>query len=149
MIHILIILGTFALDRLSKVLAQTYLAPKGSVPLIKDALHLSYHTNTGAAFSIFKEHTFYLSIISILAVIVFGVYLYTDLSKNGTSLLSISLAMIIGGTIGNFYDRFFNGYVVDFIDFRLINFAVFNLADSFITVGAILMIIYVLFLEKK
>lgn len=57
--------------------------------------------------------------------------------------------MIITGAIGNFYDRLFQGYVVDFIEFVFVDFPVFNVADIFVTVGSILMIIYLIFFEER
>ena len=57
--------------------------------------------------------------------------------------------MIITGAIGNFYDRLFQGYVVDFIEFAFVDFPVFNVADIFVTVGSILMIIYLIFFEER
>ena len=63
--------------------------------------------------------------------------------------LNISLVLLSGGALGNFADRLFRGYVVDFLDFRLIHFPVFNLADCFVVCGAFLLAFYVIFLEGK
>lgn len=60
-------------------------------------------------------------------------------------MLLLGLSFILGGAIGNFIDRFFHGFVTDFFDFRLINFAIFNIADVFITIGGILFCICILF----
>ena len=86
-------------------------------------------------------------IVTIIAVIAFIIYLIKE--RNGMHwLLKISSAMIIGGAIGNLIDRIFVGFVVDFFYFELINFAVFNVADSFVSVGAVLLGIYILFIHK-
>ena len=69
--------------------------------------------------------------------------------KPKSRILGISLAMIAGGGIGNLIDRISLQYVVDFIDFRIINFPVFNVADIFVSIGAVLMVIYILFFEGK
>ena len=65
--------------------------------------------------------------------------------KPQNKLLVISLTMLTGGALGNFIDRIFRGYVVDFLDFCLINFPIFNVADCFVVIGAILIAIYILF----
>ena len=109
------------LDQITKWLAVQYLKPQFSVPLINDVLHLTYVENEGAAFGMLKNSRWVFMIVSAVAV---------------------AVAMILGGGIGNMIDRVRIGYVVDFIDFRLINFAVFNVADSFVTVGAALLIVY-------
>jgi signal peptidase II len=131
----LIIPIAILLDQLSKHLTVLYLKPIPTLPLIENVLHLTYRTNTGAAFSIFSapdQRWIYMtaSTVGILAMLaVFCFY------RQLTPLMRYALAAIIGGGIGNMIDRIFLGYVVDMIDFRLINFAVFNVADSFVCVG--------------
>lgn len=149
MIEALIIILSILMDQGSKWLAVKSLKPVGSIPIIQDVFHLSYHENTGAAFSILREHTEILGIISVIASILLIIYLLHMKKTESNRLAEIALAMIIGGAIGNGIDRFLHGYVVDFFDFRIINFAIFNVADSFITVGVILFAIGVLFEDKK
>ena len=135
------------LDQITKWLAVEYLIPIGTVPIIKDALHLTYVENPGAAFGMMQNSRWIFLLVSTVAIIAIIIYLTKFAPKNKLALLS--LAFILGGGIGNMIDRVALGYVVDFIDFRLINFAVFNVADSFVCVGAALLIIYVLFIEGK
>lgn len=86
--------------------------------------------------------------ISCAAVVALIVYLIV--SRNSIGMLGgVSLSMIIGGGIGNMIDRVLSGFVIDFINFELINFAVFNIADSAVCIGAVLLIVYVLFLDKR
>ena len=137
-----IILGSIILDSLSKLLTVTFLKPVGSVPVIKDVLHLTYVENRGAAFGMLADSRWVFLIFSSLAIAAIIFYLYTG--RADTKLLSIGLSMIAGGGIGNMIDRLSLGYVVDFIDFTLIDFAVFNIADSFVCVGAGLMVLALL-----
>ena len=144
---ILITVGVVVLDQITKWLAVEYLIPAGTVPIIKDALHLTYVENPGAAFGMMQNNRWIFLLVSTVAIIAIIIYLIKSAPKNKLALTS--LAFILGGGIGNMIDRVALGYVVDFIDFRLINFAVFNVADSFVCVGAALLIIYVLFIEGK
>ena len=128
-----------ALDQITKYLAVEFLQPVGSVPLIKDVLHLTYVENPGAAFGMLKGAPWLFNTVSVLSVIVMTAFLVLGQSPN--KLYGISLSMIVSGGIGNLIDRFTLKYVVDFIDFTLIDFAVFNGADSFVCVGAGLLIL--------
>ena len=129
----IIILG-LALDQLTKWLAVKFLMPIDTFPIIKDVLHLTYVENRGAAFGMLANHRWVFIIISTVTIIAMLFALYSKKLPN--KLYTISVSMIISGGIGNMIDRTLLGYVVDFIDFRLINFAVFNGADSFVCVGA-------------
>lgn len=136
------------IDQISKLLAKRFLEPTGDFPIINGILHLTYVENTGAAFGIFKDHRWVFMSISCAAVAALIVYLIV--SRNSIGMLGgVSLSMIIGGGIGNMIDRVLSGFVIDFINFELINFAVFNIADSAVCIGAVLLIVYVLFLDKR
>ncbi len=149
MIELLIIVFVVIIDRIVNFWAATELIKIDTIPIIKDVFHLTYAENTGAAFSMLRDHTIILGFASVAIIIGLAAFLYTHRKGGKVDLLSISLAMIIGGAAGNMIDRFFRGYVVDYFDFRLINFAVFNLADSFVVVGTGFMILYVLLDEIK
>ncbi len=136
---IAIILGSVALDQLTKYLTVFYLKPVDTVPLIKDVLHLTYVENTGAAFGMMKDSRWVFMTVSSVAIVAVLCYLF--IKRPTDKLECVSLAFIVGGGIGNMIDRTVLGYVVDMIDFRLINFAVFNVADSFVCVGAGLMVL--------
>ncbi len=148
MIELITIISVVLIDQASKILAINELTKIDTFPIINGVFHLTYATNTGAAFSIFSNKTFYLGIVSLISVILLSVFLYSEKKKGASKYMTFSLSLIIGGAIGNGIDRFIRGYVVDFFDFRLINFAVFNVADSFVVVGVILLAISILF-EKK
>jgi len=100
----------------------------------------NYVENTGAAFSLFQGYTGILSLISLL-VVIFIIYLFR---KNKEYL--VPLAFVLGGTVGNFIDRVFLGYVRDFIDLKI--WPIFNVADSFNVIG-VGIIVYYLIKEKK
>ena len=136
-----IIIVGIILDQLTKWLSVKYLNPiwPDSVPIIKDALQLTYAENTGAAFGSFAGKPWIFNSVSVVAIILISVYLFG--CKGGRRLQDIALAMIVSGGIGNMIDRIRLGYVVDFIDFCLIDFAIFNGADSFVCVGAGLLIL--------
>lgn len=137
---IAIIAGSVVLDQLTKWLAVIYLSGEPSFPLWKDVFHLTFVKNEGAAFGMLSDHRWVFMIFSTVAIIALAVYLFRFPPKS--RFVQITLAMIIGGGIGNMIDRVLLGYVIDFLDFTLINFAVFNVADSFVTVGAFLLIGY-------
>ena len=134
----IIAIGIF-LDQLTKCLTVKFLSGVETVPIIKNVIHLTYVENRGAAFGMFKDQRWIFMVTSTVMIIGLALYLYLGLAEN--KLYEISTAMIISGGIGNMIDRIALKYVIDFIDFRLINFAVFNGADSFVCVGAGLLIL--------
>jgi signal peptidase II len=102
---------------------------------------LRYVENTGASFGILQGYRIFLILISIIVMIILIYYMFTI--KNKYAIYAFSF--ILGGTIGNLIDRIFLGYVIDFIDFRF--WPSFNVADSFITIGA-LILVYLLITKK-
>lgn len=148
MMEVLIVLSVILLDRVTKMAAMAWLAPVGSIPLWDGVFHLSYHTNTGAAFSILSGKTTLLGLFSVAISIALIIYM-VRYSKTLSKPSRLGLAFILGGAIGNGFDRLFYGAVVDFFDFRLIRFAIFNVADSFITVGVVLLILGFLAYDKE
>ena len=141
-IWLFVIVVAVFLDQLTKYLTVLHLKPVDTVPIIEDVLHLTYVENTGAAFGMMKDARWVFMITSTLAII--GILVYLFWKRPESKLECLSLAFIVGGGIGNMIDRTVLGYVVDMIDFRLINFAVFNVADSFVCVGAGLMILHLI-----
>ena len=142
-LYTLVIIIGIILDQLTKYLSVAYLKAVETVPLLKGVLHLTYVENRGAAFGMLKDHRWIFIVVSTVAIIGMAIYLY--LGHATTTLYGVSLAMVISGGIGNMIDRLALGYVIDFIDFRLINFAVFNGADSFVCVGAGLLVLALVF----
>ena len=125
-----------SLDQLTKILATKNLVLNQSFAIINGILHLTLVHNRGAAFGILKNQIHLFIFTSLFAIFL----IYFNL-KNNTykkySLFNISLGLILAGALGNLIDRLFLGYVVDFIDFRI--WPVFNIADSAITIGAVLL----------
>jgi len=138
--------ASIILDQLTKLWSVAVLKDGGSVKIIGDFLRFTYAENRGAAFSILQNQRWFFIIVTIIMLLVLA-YIYFK-TKNITNLSRFSIAMIAGGAIGNFIDRFRFGYVVDFIDVRFgsfYNFPIFNIADSFVVCGTILMIFLILF----
>ncbi|MBO7196993.1 MAG: signal peptidase II [Clostridia bacterium] len=158
-IYSLIILIGIILDQLTKFLVTKYMSLYQSIPLIKGFLHLTYLTNDGAAFGSMDspDQRWIFLVISSVAIIGFVAYLYLGHAEN--ILYGVALSMVISGGIGNMIDRLGIGFyvnpntglgeVVDFIDFCGIWSAVFNGADSFVCVGAGLLILALIIDLKK
>lgn len=140
---VLIALVGILLDQLTKRLAVRYLLPIDTKPLWQDVLHLTYVENRGAAFGMLASNRWVFMIVSTLAILGLLVWFFF-FTKKPTYLGTVSISLIVSGGIGNMIDRVAVGYVVDFVDFRLINFAVFNVADIFVCVGAALLLLAIL-----
>ncbi|MBI2541725.1 signal peptidase II [Candidatus Woesearchaeota archaeon] len=125
------------LDQLTKFLVRQNLQLNESAPIIKNIFHLTYVTNTGSAFGLFKGLNIFFILFSIIVIIAIF-YCLKKIVKN-EKILQLSVGLLLGGTIGNLLDRIFHGAVIDFIDFRV--WPVFNIADSAVTISAMLLII--------
>lgn len=124
------------LDQFTKFIAVKNLALNQTVPLIKGVFHFTLIHNRGAAFGILKNQVPLFIFVSIFAVILIYLALRSNKARS-FSFYSLSLVFILSGAMGNLIDRLRTGYVIDFLDFRV--WPVFNIADSAITVGAILL----------
>ena len=152
LIWLAVIIVTVFLDQLTKYLTVLHLKPIDTLPIIEDVFHLTYVENTGAAFGMMKDARWVFMITSTLAIIgILGYMIHRYYVKKEKLhwAEALSLSLIVGGGIGNMIDRTMLGYVVDMIDCRFINFAVFNEADSFVCIGAGLMILYLIVLTVK
>ena len=145
MIYIIIIVLGIILDRLTKNYAINNLIEN---PYSGTLFNFTYLENRGAAFGILQDKRIFFIILT-LAIVFALIYYFLKNYKTNPKVLNIALAMIISGAIGNFYDRLFQGYVVDFIEFAFVNFPVFNIADIFVTIGSILLIIYMIVAEES
>ncbi len=153
-IPLLTALFTVLADQASKYLAGKSLQYSDTLPVINGIFHLTLTHNRGAAFSIFQGGSAFFVFISIVCIIfilisllrpnVLKYILGVDLI---TTAVKISLGLILGGATGNLIDRIRFGYVIDFLDFRV--WPVFNLADSAITVGAVIICWKMFFCTKK
>lgn len=131
-----IVLFIFYLDQLSKFIFTKKLALYQSLPVIKGIFHFTLVHNRGAAFGILKNQTFLFISTSFIAVILIIFSLNKHRYKR-LSVYSLSLGLILAGALGNLVDRLVFGYVIDFLDFRI--WPVFNVADSAITAGVVLL----------
>jgi len=148
-IYSAIILGGIFIDQLSKYLVQANMEIGQAIPLIPGFLNIKYTTNPGAAFGMMEDQRWIFIVVSSIAILAFLAYLYLGHAEN--MLYAVSLSMVISGGIGNMIDRLGFGFyvnsetgtgeVIDFIDFCGIWNAVFNGADSFVCVGAGLLIL--------
>ena len=139
LIYLAVAAAGIAVDQISKFLASEYLEPKGSVPIWDGVLRLTYVENTGAAFGMLSDSRWVFMLISTIAIVALSAYLC--LTPETDPVTGVFISMIVSGGIGNMIDRIALGYVVDFIDFELIDFYVFNIADSLVCVGAFLFLI--------
>ncbi len=136
---IILILLFIVIDFVSKILVINLLK-SNTLIIISNFLKFTYIKNMGAAFGILSGNIILLIIITLF----FIYYIIKELKNNSDKKLSIiSYALILSGAIGNLIDRVFRGYVVDFISFTIFGreMAVFNVADSYITIGVILLLI--------
>lgn len=146
-ILIIIAAGGIAVDQITKLIVASNMHLNDTLPIIKNVLHITYIKNEGAAFGILSNHRWIFMSVSAVAIVALCVYLFR-FSKD-TRLIKTGMALIISGGIGNMIDRIFLGYVVDMIDFRLINFYIFNVADACVSVGAAVLILGIVLNEIK
>lgn len=140
MIYLIIIILGLVVDRLTKIYAVNNFMEKS---IDGKLINLTYLENRGAAFGILQDKRLVFIILT-TAIVLYLLYYFVKNIKTSPIILNLSLAMIISGAIGNFYDRLIQGYVVDFLEFSFVKFPVFNVADILVTVGCALMIIYII-----
>ncbi len=140
-----------AIDQFTKWLAVTYVQPVGSIPVLKfgdtEWINLTYCENTGMSFSLLEGRQLLLTVLPVLLIGLIEWYIFSG--RVHSKLKLFALAAVAGGGLGNLIDRVFSGYVVDFIDFRIIHFAIFNFADICIVCGGIVFAVLMLFEENK
>lgn len=138
-----------AIDQITKFLAIRYLMEGGPIVLIDGVFELRYLENRGSAFGLMQNQRIFFIIITIIIVGIF-VWLYCKLpDTRRMRWMHLICIGIISGALGNFIDRFINGYVVDFFYFKLINFPIFNVADIYVTVSAAVLIVLGVFYYKE
>ena len=139
-------------DQLTKAAAVSVLVHEGaSRTAIPGVLDFTYVLNSGATAGILADHRWIFMVVSTLVIIAAAVYI--ALGKMKSNFAAVSLALIVGGGIGNMIDRVANGKVVDFIDVTLVDFfpfnTVFNVADVFVCVGCALLVLSIIIEEIK
>ncbi len=135
-------------DQLTKKWAIVTLKGKESLKLIDGVFELKYLENTGAAFSSFTGKQGFLIVLTFIILILCIIEFIRIPADKKYFWLRLSFSFIIAGAIGNMIDRVFQGYVVDFFYFSLIDFPVFNVADIFVTVAIPILIITLCFYYK-
>lgn len=135
------------LDQLSKYCVKTDLI-KRDIVLIPKVLKLQYHTNTGAVWGILTDRTLFLSIFTVLVLILIIFFYFNIPGQKKYTALNITIVAIAAGAVGNLIDRVFMGYVIDFIYFELIDFPLFNFADSYLVISCITLFLLTIFYYK-
>ena len=137
-------------DQISKTIVVKTMSLYESIPVIQNFFHFTYITNDGMAFGINFPFGYYIfTSVSILLTLFLFWYLWSV--RTHSIIIRLGISFIIAGAIGNLIDRIFLGAVIDFLDFMIGNFHwyVFNLADSYVTVGMVLVLVDSIILEKK
>lgn len=135
------------LDQAAKFFAAGLLQSVDTYPLWNEVFHLTYVENKGAGWGMFSDHTWLLTVATIIVIVAAVSYVVVKRPKD--QLFLTAFTFMIGGAVGNLVDRVRQGFVIDFLDFTLIDFPVFNIADCFITIGAAIFVIYVIFFSDK
>ena len=141
----IIVISILFFDQAAKFLVVKNLSLNQSVPVVRGIFHISLVHNRGAAFGLLNNQMPVFVVATVLAVILIALSLKHSRAHK-LSLYNIALYLILAGALGNLIDRLFLGYVVDFLDFRV--WPVFNIADSAITIGAVLLGWTILFNDK-
>ena len=138
----LISLIVFLIDRVTKVLITNNFTLNVRNKVINKFFYITNCHNTGAAFSIFSGNILFLILITL--IVLYIIYKTIKNKTNLSKMMIISYSLLLGGILGNLFDRLFFGYVIDFLDFIIFNydFAVFNFADMAIVIGGILLLIF-------
>lgn len=130
----------FMIDLISKQLVSHFLILNKSITVIDNFFYLTYTKNNGAAWSILQDERLPLLILTVIILYI----MYKNLKKEYLNNIEhLSYGILFGGILGNFFDRLIYGSVIDFLDFYIFgyNYPIFNLADCFIVIGIILVII--------
>ena len=136
-----------ALDQFTKMMAVAVLKDQPPVVLIDDVLELRYLENRGAAFGILQNQKIVFLIVTVIISLAI-IYVLCKLPEREFRALNVVLVFVLSGAIGNLIDRLRLDYVVDFIYFKLIDFPVFNLADIYVSVCCVILVILVIFVYK-
>ena len=136
-----------AIDQLVKYLVLQNISLGEHVPFIPYILDLTYVQNTGAAFSMLNQHTWLLTVVSLVLSVVLAAAIWKNFFRH--PLGKVTLTLLLGGAVGNLSDRGFRGFVVDMFNVLFMEFAVFNVADICVVVGGIAAgVYYVLLMDK-
>ncbi|MCI8322977.1 MAG: signal peptidase II [Lachnospiraceae bacterium] len=148
-LDLLMIAGLIALDQYTKQWAKVYLKDKPAYNLINGILELNYLENQGAAFGMLPNQKVFFIFVAFVILFVVGYVLLKVPDQKKYTILHFLFSLIVAGSIGNMIDRVRYDYVVDFIYFVRINFPIFNVADIYATVSAIVLLFLLLFAYKE
>ena len=136
------------IDQISKIWALADLRKSQGISLIPDVFELQYLENRGAAFGILQDRQILFLLITVVAAVILT-YIYLKIPEHKKYIpLKICYVLLMAGAVGNMIDRAVRGYVVDFFYFKLIDFPIFNVADIYVTVTMILLLVLILFYYK-
>ncbi len=141
---VILVIVLLGIDLLLKYLVSTYLT---TVNIINNFFSLTYVLNDGAAFSLFASRTYLLILIALICLF----FIIYELKNNlDDRVLSIGYSLVLAGLLGNFLDRLMDGYIIDYLSFKIFtyNFPIFNFADILIVVGIIIVIIKEILKER-
>lgn len=145
--YYVIAFSLFAIDQLWKYAIVKWMEIGQTIPLWEGVFHLTSHRNRGAAFGILQGQRLFFIIITIVVVAGIIYYLQTEGKKNRR--FSFALSLLLGGALSNFSDRLIRGEVVDSLEFRFINYPIFNLADVFLVSGVSLLFLDMWLNQRK
>lgn len=134
------------IDQIIKLVVTNFIKPLGTLNVIPNVLNFTYAENTGAAFGILKNHRYFFIIMSIILIAAFLYFIV--FKKVNDKFFMVAATLILGGGIGNFIDRIFLGYVVDYIELSFFK-PICNFADYCISIGSFLLIIYIIFRYQR
>ncbi|MBD31204.1 MAG: signal peptidase II [Candidatus Marinimicrobia bacterium] len=137
-------------DQISKTIVVKTMSLYESIPVIQNFFHFTYITNDGMAFGINFPFGYYI-FTSVSILLTFFLFWYLWSVRTPSIVIRLGISFIIAGAIGNLIDRIFLGAVIDFLDFMIGDFHwyVFNLADSYVTIGMVMVLVDSIILEKK
>ncbi|MDS3853007.1 signal peptidase II, partial [Staphylococcus hominis] len=138
-IYYIIAVIVLIIDQLWKSAIVKWMEIGQTIPLWEGVFHITSLRNKGATFGILQGQRWFFIIVTLIVVLCIIYYLQTEGRNNRR--ISFALSLLLGGALGNFFDRLIRGEVVDSLDFRLIDYPIFNLADVFIVSGVALMIL--------
>lgn len=147
-IYYIVAVIVIAIDQFTKWLVVKHMDLYESIPVIDNFFYLTSHRNSGAAWGILQGQMGLFYIITVIVII--GIIYYMQKFARDSKLSLLALSLVLGGAIGNFIDRLFRKEVVDFLDFIIIryDYPIFNVADSALVVGVILIFITI-YLEER
>ncbi len=148
-IDLLIAALLLALDQFTKYLVTLHLKNQPPLVLIDGVLELQYFENTGIAFSLFQNRKAFILITGFLVLAIVLFFLFRVPRQKRFGMIHVLMSVLVAGALGNIVDRIRFDYVVDFISFVLIHYPIFNVADCYIVVSAILLFLLFMFVYKE